>query len=181
MSPNFIKKQVSSSELPAMGIGRDQPVGSAEVKHVRRFWRGEGDLRVLYMLMFLLVQHLRISCHSALTAYRTPALELSARRRRSPPPPPYSRCAAAVANAITITMEVDDITPTQPATAAQGRLPPSKKGGAWLLWSNEELTALIVQGYCISFDSVGVCQTVEKNAGRMKVAFIENARGRVHP
>jgi hypothetical protein len=44
-------------------------------------------------------------------------------------------------------MTGDDITPAQPATAAQGRWPPSWKGGVGrgVSWSNDELTALIVQ------------------------------------
>jgi hypothetical protein len=36
--------------------------------------------------------------------------------------------AAATPITITITIASDDITPTQPATAAQGQRPPSKKG-----------------------------------------------------
>jgi hypothetical protein len=45
---------------------------------------------------------------------------------------------------------------------------------------NDELTALIVQGYSISFNyAVGAGQTVENNAGRMKAAFIERARERL--
>jgi hypothetical protein len=87
--------------------------------------------------------------------------------------------AVANANAITITMEVDDITPAQPATAARGRLPPSKTRGVGrgLSWSNEELTERIVQGYSISSDSAeGAGRAVEKNAGRMRAAFIEPVR-----
>jgi hypothetical protein len=59
------------------------------------------------------------------------------------------------AAAITITMAGDDITPAQPATAAQSRRSPSVKGGfgRGVSGSNEELTALIVQGYIISSDS----------------------------
>jgi hypothetical protein len=93
------------------------------------------------------------------------------RRRRA--------AAVAVATDISITMTGDDITPAQPATAAQGRRPPSGEGGVrrGVSWSNEELIVLIVQGYSISSDSaVGAGQTVAKNAGRMRAPFIEKVQ-----
>jgi hypothetical protein len=80
------------------------------------------------------------------------------------PPPAFSAAAAqplrrhrrrraaavATATAITITMEVDDITPAQPANAARGWLPQSKTRGVGrgLSWSNEELKALVRWDCC---------------------------------
>ena len=66
----------------------------------------------------------------------------------------------------------------QPATVAKGQRKPSRKGGVGrgLSWLNDEVTALIVQGYIISSDpAVGAGQTVEKYAERMWAAFIEKA------
>jgi hypothetical protein len=67
----------------------------------------------------------------------------------------------------------------QPATAAHRQRASSRTSGVGcgLLRSEDELTVLIVQGYSISSDSaVGVGHTVEKNAGRMRAAFIEKVR-----
>jgi hypothetical protein len=120
----------------------------------------------------------------AYAASRTPALVL--------PPPAFSaaaaqplryrhrrRRAAALANAtaITITMEADDSTPAQMRRGAGCCRRKTRGVGRGLSWSNEELTALIVQGYSISSDSaVGAGQTVEKNAGRMRAVFFETVR-----
>jgi hypothetical protein len=71
----------------------------------------------------------------------------------------------------------------QPAAPAHGERASSRKCGigCQLSRSNDELTALIVQGYCISSDSaVRAGQTVEKNTGRRRAAFIEKYGGRVY-
>jgi hypothetical protein len=105
--------------------------------------------------------------------------------------------AAAVAGATTLTITVagDDITRAQPAIVARPMSPfvddpswprqraSSRKGGCRRGVSrlNDWLTALIVQGYSIRLDSaIGAGHIFEKNAGRMRAAYIEKHGGRVH-
>jgi phage FluMu gp28-like protein len=98
-------------------------------------------------------------------------------------PPSRRRRAAAFADvtAITITVAVT----TSRMRSQRQRRPHMASGrrrrqavlGVGLSRSKDELTALIVQGYSISSDSaVDAGQTVEKNAGRMRAAFIEKVQ-----
>jgi hypothetical protein len=61
------------------------------------------------------------------------------------------------------------------AQAGSSTSPRRQRGaGRGLSWSNEELTALVVQGYDISSDpAVGAGQTADKYADRIRSAFLE--------
>jgi hypothetical protein len=86
-------------------------------------------------------------------------------------PPPVTNTT------VTTAMHVTNAT-AAPALQAQARSDdtPSRPRGAGcgLGWSDEEVTAIIVQGYDISSDPVvGAGQTAEKYADRIRAAFLE--------